>query len=513
MFDDTLVNSAKEIFRDFTTDGVPASGRWSPVKRDIREWGTRLENGLPKHFADRGSLYLAPKDPGDSDWLFTDFPEDGEGGHANVVLGIGWNSDVIGPNGEGPRFSRVTSVGANNLQYIFAANRVDAFGSSVMRFTKYGERNTGIGSLVFQWGGARLTDDVTGKFFYHDIVYNAGIPVTEPAWNPSNFETDNPGIRATLAALVTSNPWATSTTDFQRNVGLGRDAGVDIIKGEYNTYGGYRAGAWAFIQSYNTNFGADSGNNNFIGDGNSNFGFEAGYANQQGENNANFGRQAGRYFIKSSRMTSHGFRAAYGVKGGNNSVYIGPYSGAHDANGDHDYRLYIGSSATSGSHQGLIVGDFVNGRIGIGLGLKFADLTSSDIMYLRTNGPVGGAAPNVAARALVIEDGTNDTGITLKTLNTKNAYISFADQDNNNSGHLRYENPNDTFYVRAGASDRFSVSPTSIRSSVPLHVAPGASVTPVNNGEVTFQLTSNTSLTFKAKGSDGTVRSGSISLV
>jgi hypothetical protein len=42
--------------------------------------------------------------------------------------------------------------------------------------------------------------------------------------------------------------------------------------------------------------------------------------------------------------------------------------------------------------------------------------------------------------------------------------------------------------------------------------APGASVTPANNGDVTWQLTSNTSLTFKAKGSDGTVRSGSVTL-
>ena len=36
--------------------------------------------------------------------------------------------------------------------------------------------------------------------------------------------------------------------------------------------------------------------------------------------------------------------------------------------------------------------------------------------------------------------------------------------------------------------------------------SPGASVTPVDNGDVVFELTSNTSLTVKAKGSDGTVR-------
>ena len=41
---------------------------------------------------------------------------------------------------------------------------------------------------------------------------------------------------------------------------------------------------------------------------------------------------------------------------------------------------------------------------------------------------------------------------------------------------------------------------------------PSASITPAANGDLVVQATSNTSLTFKYKGSDGTVRSGSITL-
>jgi hypothetical protein len=41
----------------------------------------------------------------------------------------------------------------------------------------------------------------------------------------------------------------------------------------------------------------------------------------------------------------------------------------------------------------------------------------------------------------------------------------------------------------------------------PIGFTPGSSVTPAQNGDVIFELTSNTSLTIKAKGSDGTVRS------
>lgn len=41
---------------------------------------------------------------------------------------------------------------------------------------------------------------------------------------------------------------------------------------------------------------------------------------------------------------------------------------------------------------------------------------------------------------------------------------------------------------------------------------PGASATPAELGEVVVELTNNTTLTFKAKGSDGVVRSGTITL-
>lgn len=44
------------------------------------------------------------------------------------------------------------------------------------------------------------------------------------------------------------------------------------------------------------------------------------------------------------------------------------------------------------------------------------------------------------------------------------------------------------------------------------NISLSSSVTPSNNGDLMFQATSDTSLTFKYKGSDGTVRSGSITL-
>jgi len=41
---------------------------------------------------------------------------------------------------------------------------------------------------------------------------------------------------------------------------------------------------------------------------------------------------------------------------------------------------------------------------------------------------------------------------------------------------------------------------------------PSSSITPSNNGDLVVEATSNTTLTFKLKGTDGTVRSGTITL-
>lgn len=41
---------------------------------------------------------------------------------------------------------------------------------------------------------------------------------------------------------------------------------------------------------------------------------------------------------------------------------------------------------------------------------------------------------------------------------------------------------------------------------------PGTSVTPADNGDVVIEATNNTTLTFKLKGTDGTVRSGTVTL-
>jgi len=53
---------------------------------------------------------------------------------------------------------------------------------------------------------------------------------------------------------------------------------------------------------------------------------------------------------------------------------------------------------------------------------------------------------------------------------------------------------------------------TAIQPGSSLVVKPQATATPPSNGDMTFELTSNTSLTIKVKGSDGVVRSATLTL-
>lgn len=70
-----------------------------------------------------------------------------------------------------------------------------------------------------------------------------------------------------------------------------------------------------------------------------------------------------------------------------------------------------------------------------------------------------------------------------------------------------------TFEQKTGASTNttmLNLTTTRATFSGPIINSPGASVTPTVNGQITWQLTDNTHITFKAKGSDGTVRSGAL---
>lgn len=54
-----MVQTANTIYRDFVTDGVPATGIWNPRKVEIREWGTWLEGMIGAVLSAGGKIYAS----------------------------------------------------------------------------------------------------------------------------------------------------------------------------------------------------------------------------------------------------------------------------------------------------------------------------------------------------------------------------------------------------------------------------------------------------------------------
>lgn len=95
---------------------------------------------------------------------------------------------------------------------------------------------------------------------------------------------------------------------------------------------------------------------------------------------------------------------------------------------------------------------------------------------------------------------------------------------NGNTNYIYSGNSSNIMVFAVNGSERMRISTAGrvgIAESAPdyqldvngaIGFTPGASVTPVDNGDVVFELTNNTTLTIKAKGSDGVVRSVALTL-
>ena len=135
-----------------------------------------------------------------------------------------------------------------------------------------------------------------------------------------------------------------------------------------------------------------------------------------------------------------------------------------------------------------------NGRVGIGTTspTQKLDIRGGDLQVSR-------GAAGVAADA-AIGFGSNSNNYIFSG-NTSNIMAFFT----NGSERVRINNAGNVGVSESAPDYKLDVNGT-------FGFTPGASVTPVDNGDVVFELTNNTTLTVKAKGSDGVVRSGTITL-
>jgi hypothetical protein len=172
------------------------------------------------------------------------------------------------------------------------------------------------------------------------------------------------------------------------------------------------------------------------------------------------------------------------------------------------------------------------GDVDVSSGLLFCDVSTQNVGIGTTSprtdlhvavGTVGRSWSPSAADIIELERG-GAGGFNIITSNDGVSFIVFSDADARGRATILYDHDTDEFELKVAGSQALLIDSTrqfGFGTSSPdylahingtLGFAPGASVTPVSNGDVVFELTDNTTLTVKAKGSDGTVRSGTVAL-
>lgn len=183
-------------------------------------------------------------------------------------------------------------------------NRVDLFGQGPGRWSPALERVTFMGSLVAQWLGCQPADLAT---LHHDMwgpEVNT-VPPGQVGWDWNGTETRNPGIGAKIAAVT----GAVDTSETLGNVGVGRDALCELIKGVYNTSGGYKSLTSLYSGGYNTAWGYAAGRDLILGDRNSYYGYYSGRQLQEGVDNILLGSRAGEDLRRANKNVILGARA------------------------------------------------------------------------------------------------------------------------------------------------------------------------------------------------------------
>lgn len=157
--------------------------------------------------------------------------------------------------------------------------------------------------------------------------------------------------------------------------------------------------------------------------------------------------------------------------------------------------------------------------IGVGGTIEASEMNISWLTFDNANERlgIGTAAPssllNVVSAdtpTIKIQDTTNNKVLTLDVDDT-NAKI----QAGSGSGILfRTNGSNNRMFIDFSGDVGIGTTVPDYKLSVAgdFGFAPGTSVTPANDGDVVIEATNNTTLTFKLKGTDSIVRTGTITL-
>lgn len=377
-----------------------------------------------------GQLKWTRESSSDPDWLYSDFTGLASS-HSNVIVGVatGDSSGAV---------TRTTRVGAHALQSPDSSNRVEAFGQGALRWARFPERCTAIGSLSMQWLGCAVSTLAERHHDMWDPIVNGSDQPGDAGWDWNGLETNNPGIGTKIAAVTE----AASSNDTEGNVGLGRDTLVELIRGIYNTAGGYKALSGLYSGSYNTGFGYGSGRDATLNSYGAYFGYFAGRLQQEGDYNTYVGARAGEDMVTGANNTIVGARGGSdGWTGVDGVVLLGYTAGTGVTPYDNAFLVQNSFGGVP-----LFKGDFSAQTLGL-----FTPAARAVLGQLHIYEADSGRSSVLASGNNLVIEGSN-TGATIISSATGNGSIYFADPDSASPGYVQYNHNTNTLTLGASTA-------------------------------------------------------------
>jgi hypothetical protein len=292
-----------------------------------------------------------------------------------------------------------------------------AIGADSLSTGRFFERSTAIGDNSMKWTG--ILDPIQTRHEFWINEYDQ-VNIWQSGQTFGYLQDNNPNIAQIIqptgytapagATIVNPGggfPASTSSTDNARNVALGRDSLLHLVKGSDNVGIGYQALTHSYTSDSNTAVGNYSLRDNLAGVQNVAIGKSAFQQNQSGANNTIVGAGAETDNITGSRNVVLGSNAGAGHTG-SNSIIIG-YKAKHptvnrdrqlviDYGNDVNAIPFIYGEFDSGliqfrATQMRLGGDGgSNGGIRITVGTGVPSVAHPDgSMFIRTDGGAGSA--------------------------------------------------------------------------------------------------------------------------
>jgi hypothetical protein len=452
-------------FRRYATDGLPnpptqdaptgdpQSGVFNPTKADLRtvlryvldahnpiDDGAGFDEDVPRSILSRAPAVFT-QIGGDYAATPADHP------YFNVAIGHGSGASLTG------EIWRSTFIGAMAGRFLEVSERSEAIGQGAMQFARFAQRDTAVGTLVMQWLGQQQADLAA---YFHDLWYPV-LP-TSPAWDVDGMETNVPGSKAAIIAVTD----AVSSDDVARNVGVGRNALLHIVKGTNNVGVGYQALTHLYNGSNNTAVGTEALRNNLFGQNNAALGTSAGYGHQQGDSNIYIGFEAGLTHYTGDRSIFIGRLAGQGWTAASRSIVIGSFAGTTTTPGD-DLLVIANTEA----REPLIAGKFALGHVGINVSPE--DMLGC-VLHVRGTSAGFTGTINTGADALVLE-GSAAQGLSIISPTSGNIIV--GKEGAPSAGGLTYTHSTNRWVMNVNSANGWTFGAGYLRTHTALPTSAG----------------------------------------